>query len=249
MTCEMGPFDWGIRFEPVVKQVLERQWGVEIAESGRLLHPKDPHLAASPDGLILAATDPARVGRLIEIKCPITRSIGEGVPFEYWCQMQIQMEVTGIDECDYVEVKLESLQKHNTELRAGALPDGWFWILQIPSGTYEMKYAYTEAERDTLLGAGWELVESVPWRVAGMWTTTVVRDRNWFRGTEELRRKPGRMWRRRGRGHTRPRPQSRARAAVGRRPCLYTRRMPLRLRLVLIVDDEEPVLAPETAPC
>jgi len=104
LTCEMGPFDWGIRFEPVVKTILEERWGAKILDSGRLMHPTDPLLAASPDGLIVEATDPARVGRLLEIKCPITREIGAGIPFEYWCQMQIQMEVTGIDECEYVEV-------------------------------------------------------------------------------------------------------------------------------------------------
>lgn len=191
MTCEMGPFDWGVRFEPVVKQVLERRWGVRIAESGRLLHPTDPNLAASPDGLILEATDSARIGRLLEIKCPISRPIGNGVPFDYWCQMQIQMEVTGIDECDYVEVKLQSIQKHETELPAGAEPEGHVWLLQEPH-TAQMVYAYTEEERAEREGAGWEVIETIPWRVAGFWTKTVARDRAWYRGTEELR---GAFWR------------------------------------------------------
>ena len=186
MTCEMGPFDWGVRFEPVVKQVLEERWGARIAESGRLLHPTDPTLAASPDGLILEATDSARVGRLLEIKCPISRPIGNGVPFDYWCQMQIQMEVTGIDECDYVEVKLQSVQKHETELPAGVEPEGHMWLLQEPR-TAQMAYAYTEEERAEREGAGWEVVEAIPWRVAGFWAKTVARDRAWYRGTEELR--------------------------------------------------------------
>jgi hypothetical protein len=186
MTCEMGPFDWGVRFEPVVKQVLEKRWGVRIAESGRLVHLTDPTLAASPDGLILEATDPARVGRLLEIKCPISRPIGNGVPFDYWCQMQIQMEVTGVDECDYVEVKLQSIQKHETELPTGAEPEGTMWLLQEPR-TAQMTYAYTEEERVEREGAGWEIVETIPWRVAGFWAKTVARDRAWYRGTEELR--------------------------------------------------------------
>ena len=186
MTCEMGPFDWGVRFEPVVKQVLDARWGVKIADSGRLLHPRDPTLAASPDGLVLEATDPARVGRLVEIKCPISRTIGAGVPFEYWCQMQIQMEVTGIGECDYVEVKIQSIQKHETELPAEAEPEGWLWLLQNPHTT-EMAYAYTEAERAEREGAGWDVVEEIPWRVAGLWTKTVARDRAWYEGTADLR--------------------------------------------------------------
>ena len=187
MTCEMGPFDWGIRFEPVVKQYLERIWGTQIAESGRLLHPTDSRLAASPDGLILAATDPRRVGRLIEIKCPITRKVGAGVPFEYWCQMQLQMEVTGVDECEYVEVKLQSIQKMETELSGGATPDGFLWLIQAPSTV--MAYAYTEEERVTAEEAGWEVIETIPWRVAEMWTKTVPRDHVWFSGTADVRDK------------------------------------------------------------
>lgn len=179
MTCEMGPFDWGIRFEPVVKQILEAKWGLHIAEAGRILHPTDKHIAASPDGIILAATDPARVGRLLEIKCPITRSVGEGIPFDYWCQMQVQMEVTGIDECEYVEVKLDSLQGVATDL-SGA--EGFVWLLQDPA-TCIMKYAYTEAE----LVEGLDIVEKIPWRLNRMYAVTVTRDRGWFQQTAEMR--------------------------------------------------------------
>ena len=183
MTCEMGPFDWGIRFEPVVKQILEAKWGLQIAEAGRILHPADKHIAASPDGIILAATDPARVGRLLEIKCPITRSVGEGIPFDYWCQMQVQMEVTGIDECEYVEVKLDSLQGVATDL-SGA--EGHVWLLQDPA-TCIMKYAYTEAE----LVEGLDIVEKIPWRLNKMYAVTVTRDRGWFQQTAEMR---GAFW-------------------------------------------------------
>lgn len=188
LTCEMGPFDWGIRFEPVVKQYLERIWGTRIAESGRLLHPTDSRLAASPDGLILDATDPKRVGRLIEIKCPITRKVGVGVPFEYWCQMQLQMEVTGVDECEYVEVKLDSIHKMESELAGGAEPDGFLWLVQNPSSAM-MAYAYTEEERATAEADGWDVLEDIPWRAAELWTKTVPRDRVWFSGTDVLREK------------------------------------------------------------
>lgn len=179
MTCEMGPFDWGIRFEPVVKQILEAKWGLQIAEAGRIVHPTDKHIAASPDGIILAATDPARVGRLLEIKCPITRVVGDGIPFDYWCQMQVQMEVTGIDECEYVEVKLDSLQGTATDL-SGA--EGFVWLLQDPV-TCVMKYAYTEAE----LVEGYEIVEKIPWRLNKMYAATVTRDRGWFQNTAMAR--------------------------------------------------------------
>ena len=188
MTCEMGPFDWGIRFEPVVKQVLAARWGAQILEAGRLLHPLDPFVAASPDGLVVAATDERRVGRLIEIKCPISRTVGEGIPFEYWCQMQIQMEVTGIGECDYVEVKIDSIQKHQTELSGEAVkPDGYVWLFQRMDEGCPMSYAYTEEEKAAAEAAGAELIETIPWKVGKLYTETVARDRSWFEGTKEMR--------------------------------------------------------------
>jgi hypothetical protein len=185
MTCEMGPFDWGIRFEPVVKQILEKKWGAKIAEAGRIMHPTDTHVAASPDGIIMEAEDPARVGRLLEIKCPITRAIGGGVPHDYWCQMQVQMEVTGVGECEYVEVKIQSLQGGETDLSGVA--DGHVWLLQNPQ-TCEMRYAYTELEAAHLKAAGWDTTETIPWRLAGMYAVTVTRDKGWFQETAELRR-------------------------------------------------------------
>lgn len=189
MSCEMGPFDWGIRFEPVVKAHLEKVWGATIAESGRLLHPSDPRLAASPDGLIVAAADPARVGRLVEIKCPITREIGGGapVPFDYWCQMQLQMEVTGIDECEYVEVKIDSIGKNKESLGSDVVPEGHLWLFQDPSGACEMVYAYTEAQRDALEAAGKDLIETIPWRIARIEARVVARDREWFKATGDTR--------------------------------------------------------------
>jgi hypothetical protein len=185
LTHEMGPFDWGIRFEPLVKMILEERWGAQILEAGRLLHPTDALLAASPDGLILDARDPSRVGRLLEIKCPITREINETIPFDYWCQMQIQMEVTGIDECEYVEVKLDSITSKRADL-SGAIPDGFVWLFQNPTSC-EMMYAYTEVQKVANEYQGFDLVETIPWRLNKIFTKTVTRDRAWFQGTASMR--------------------------------------------------------------
>lgn len=184
LTHEMGPFDWGIRFEPVVKLLLEKMWGAKILEAGRLVHPSDPLLAASPDGLIAEASDPARVGRLLEIKCPVSREITEVIPFEYWCQMQIQMEVTGIDECEYVEAKLDSIGPKKVDL-SGAEPDGYVWLLQN-MGTFEMSYAYTEAEARAA-EKDHDILERIPWRLTRLFTKTIPRDRAWFQGTAAIR--------------------------------------------------------------
>ena len=188
-TSEMGPMDWGVRFEPVVKQILKKMWGATILDIGRLMHPTDPHLAASPDGLMMAADDSMRVGRLIEIKCPIRRAITGKIPFEYWCQMQIQMEVTDIDECDYIEVKLASPYRGDIEpykASDSSLYSGKIWLFQ-DSNTLELKYAYTDAEKLAFEAANFNPIEEIPWHLDTYYAEVVARDRAWFKSTEERR--------------------------------------------------------------
>jgi hypothetical protein len=188
-TPEMGPFDWGIRFEPVVKQILEMMWGCKILEIGRLVHKTDTRLAASPDGLIESAQDPNRVGRLLEIKCPVKREINGKIPFEYWCQMQIQMEVADIDECDYIEVKIASAYKDSQYVEPSdetVKYKGNVWLFQA-NETCEMKYAYTEEERKKMVELEWNCIETIPWHMNSHFTTTVQRDRAWFESTLEKR--------------------------------------------------------------
>jgi hypothetical protein len=219
LTHEMGPFDWGIRFEPVVKMILEERWGANILEAGRLLHPTDPLLAASPDGLIHDAADDARVGRLLEIKCPVTREITGVIPFEYWSQMQVQMEVTGIDECEYVEVKLDSITAKKADL-SGATPDGFVWLLQNPT-TCEMSYAYTEEQKTLAEVVGLDILETIPWRVAKVFTKTVVRDRAWFQGTAPMRQQFWKTVEKLRRGEIHPfEPKQRLKVLVAKEGCL-----------------------------
>ena len=105
---KMSPFDWGICFEPVIKLILESEWDAMIHECGRFVHPTDTRLAASPDGLILRSrVHPGMGGHLLEIKCPKSRKIGLKIPSDYYYQMQLQLEVTGVRACEYVEAKFD----------------------------------------------------------------------------------------------------------------------------------------------
>lgn len=181
-SATLSPFEWGVRFEPVVKQYLAKIWGSAIKEAGRIIHATDPTVAASPDGFIGSASpsNSDRVGRLVEIKCPFTRVITDTIPFDYWCQMQIQMEVTDIEECEYVEVKFESQPVPLTD--GPALMEGNLWVLENDDG--ELSYAYTEEERDA---SQQKVREEVPWKVVQLYTKTVHRDRNWYASTKEQR--------------------------------------------------------------
>jgi len=189
-TSAMGPMDWGVRFEPVVKQILTTMWKANILDIGRLIHPSDTKLAASPDGLLQDAADPDRIGRLLEIKCPIRRVINDSVPFDYWCQMQIQMEVAEIDECEYVEMKLVSPYKGDAE--PYKMPEvkpeylGTIWIVQNPV-TCEIVYAYTEDELKDYQEKAFAIIEEIPWHLERIFNKVIVRDCAWFKATAEKR--------------------------------------------------------------
>ncbi len=103
----VGALIWGTRLEPVAKEIYCFTEKVKLVDLSCVRHPEHAFLGASPDGLIIS--DDARNGRLIELKCPISRSFSEDtpVPDAYYHQMQLQMECTGLVECDYVEMQFK----------------------------------------------------------------------------------------------------------------------------------------------
>jgi hypothetical protein len=107
-TQTMTAFDWGIRFEPVVGQIYENLTKSKLIDLGRIVSPRDPRVAASPDAIVIQGE---RLGRLVEMKAPVTRIINGVIPHEYYSQMQTQMEVCDAPACDYIEVKFISPYK------------------------------------------------------------------------------------------------------------------------------------------
>ena len=102
---------WGTRFEPIAKRIYEERTKCTITDVSCVQHPVHTFLGASPDGLIVPndATDVKRYGRLVEFKCPISRAMKAEIPPGYVHQMQMQMECTGIDECEYVEFRFKQV--------------------------------------------------------------------------------------------------------------------------------------------
>jgi hypothetical protein len=189
-TSDMRAFDWGIRFEPVIKQILEKRDTLRIKELGRLKHLVLSRLAASPDGIIEEAENFEKIGRLVEIKCPYTRSIGKGIPFDYWIQMQIQMEVTDVDECEYVEAIIESLRpdKKDWSFPTTDLPEMRGKIILCSWGEdKQLCYVYGGiGEEDVCIPEGWKIEEEIPWILSKIYEKIVHRDRTWFRGTAQI---------------------------------------------------------------
>lgn len=104
---------WGTRFEPIAKSLYEEETDCTITDVSCVQHPIYPFLGASPDGILFpndrSISNQHRIGRLIEFKCPISRPESVGIPEGYVHQMQLQMECTGIDECEYVEFRFKQV--------------------------------------------------------------------------------------------------------------------------------------------
>jgi putative phage-type endonuclease len=95
---------WGQKYEPLSVKLYEHMYKTRIEDFGCIQHEKYLFLGASPDGINVDKTT-ERYGRMLEIKNIVNRVIN-GIPKkEYWIQMQLQMEVCDLDECDFLETK------------------------------------------------------------------------------------------------------------------------------------------------
>jgi len=101
---------WGTRFEPIAKDIYcgLSDFPMKIVDTTCIPHPTVPFLGASPDGIIL--TEGVRHGRLVEFKCPISRVFSDDteIPKAYYHQMQLQMECTQLDTCEYIEFQFRN---------------------------------------------------------------------------------------------------------------------------------------------
>ena len=107
-----SPMHWGQKYEPVSVELYERQYSTKVSDFGCLPHRTVPYLAASPDGINTEQDSPL-FGRMLEIKNIVNREI-TGIPKkEYWIQMQLQMEVCELEECDFLETRFKEYANHS----------------------------------------------------------------------------------------------------------------------------------------
>lgn len=104
---------WGTRFEPIAKDIYAglSEHPMTIVDTTCIPHPTVSYLGASPDGIIVCPNDASRHGRLVEFKCPISRKFDDTtpVPISYYHQMQLQMECTQLNTCEYIEFQFKML--------------------------------------------------------------------------------------------------------------------------------------------
>jgi len=109
----------GKKYEKIALMIYENKLNVKVADFGLVQHIKYPFIGASPDGIVdlykLDGKSKTKyVGRMIEIKCPLSRKIktkGKNIcPLYYWVQVQLQLETCDLDECDFWQCSISEYE-------------------------------------------------------------------------------------------------------------------------------------------
>ena len=88
----------GEKYEDEARLLYEERHGEVVHEIGLCPHPEYPWLGGSPDGV-------TESGKLVEIKCPMSRKIEALVPEHYMPQLQVCMQILDLEEADFIQYK------------------------------------------------------------------------------------------------------------------------------------------------
>jgi hypothetical protein len=117
---------WGQKYEPVVSNIYSQMYQVDMLEFGLIFHPTVGFLAASPDGI-------STQGRMLEIKCPPCRDVKPYPPIYYFQQILMQLECTGLEECDYFDCHFVEYKDEE-----GWEEDARLWLQMNPDATHHI---------------------------------------------------------------------------------------------------------------
>jgi len=181
------PMSWGNKYEHLTASLYEEINKTVISSFGCIAHKEYPFLAASPDGIVTGETN---FGRMIEIKNVVSREI-TGVPKkDYYIQMQIQMEVCDLEECDFVETKFiefdseAEFKEDTTGKRKGVIlvfindsNEFVYKYMPFDVDNYDLWMEEAFSNADTTLN--W--FKNVYWRLDVYSCVLVKRQRDWFK--------------------------------------------------------------------
>ena len=198
---------WGVKYEPVATEFYEYLNNLKIVEFGLIPHPHLSVFGASPDGICDIGSPNGYEGRMLEIKCPPKRNFTKEVPKHYWMQMQGQLEVCDLEECDFFQVKLEEYSDvkeyesdilHDNGIIHGiihgktkeGLPKGLL-IAYHEKDSEDILYKYSPflASLDTILNWRDEILKEIKdytiyeqkwWKITRYECTLVRRDPEWW---------------------------------------------------------------------
>lgn len=136
--------DWGVIFEDVCALVYSQllREGAVVEAFGSLPHPTIPFLRASPDGICNEQSSPRdSVGTMVEFKAPYSRALKRAIiKDEYLAQMQLQLEVAGLDKCDFLECVLELIDKEDANTGVHPVPTTFRSATTRPLTTHAIGY-------------------------------------------------------------------------------------------------------------
>ena len=132
---------------------------------------------------------------MLEIKNIVNRVINGNPKFEYWIQMQLQMETCDLNECDFLETKFteyESEDAFNLDGSFSKSHDNKLkgrMILFTDNGNTHYEYApleitleeYEEWEKDILeKNKHKEWIKNIFWKLEKYSNVLVLRNKLWF---------------------------------------------------------------------
>jgi putative phage-type endonuclease len=133
---------WGTMFEPMASRCYSQKMNnINIHDFGLLCDNDNEHFGASPDGI-------NELGIMIEIKCPYSRKILDGViPDKYKMQIQGQLAVCKLNECDYIECVFKSIEAEEEYLDIGDSIMNHGVIAEFYNSKGEYVYFYSEENK------------------------------------------------------------------------------------------------------
>ena len=192
------PMHWGVKYEPLSVMLYEKIYKTKISDFGCIPHKNIHFLAASPDGINTLDTSD-RFGRMLEIKNIVNREIDGNPKMEYWIQMQVQMEVCDLNECDFLEtrfIEYDSFTEYELDGSYSLSLDGkkkgiiimYFNKDKQPHYEYAplglSKRVFKKWEKDNIhlcentLEMSW--VKTIYWKLDQLSCVLVLRNKLWF---------------------------------------------------------------------
>ena len=103
--------------------------------------------------------------------------------------MQIQMEVTNLNECEYVEVEILSKNPKNINTENSVLFNTensikQLYLLQNNNQSYV--YSYSNEGKDNLLKHGYILIETIDYVIKKLHNVLIKRDSKWYESTKKI---------------------------------------------------------------
>ena len=184
-----SPMHWGQKYEPVSIQLYEALYQTHVSDFGCIPHKTIGYLAVSPDGINTKESS-ARYGRMLEVKNIVNREI-TGIPkMEYWVQMQVQLEVCDLNECDFLEtrfVEYTDEEAFHLDHATPANKKGAMMLFMKSSGQPHYEYApltltdYAHWQEE-MMEKNYELnwLKNIYWKLDQLSCVLVLRNKLWF---------------------------------------------------------------------